>query len=175
MNFYYRSRWHWWRRRTQRSRRTRRIIKKTSVNFGIFLKFSTTNHSRLLHRKIPRNNKWKKPNFPSNCYATKNLATLQQIRRCFFTRKKNRKSNQLSARKCVFQSEIIPNFWVVCQLMGVATPFPPSQYACLPARHAHVWTYPPSVIFGWENKWLMRYSCHFPVILFSFFLASMNM
>jgi len=88
----------------------------------------------------------------------------------FYTRKNKSKQSSALVRVC-FPVRDFPQISFCLPIMGVATPPPPpllSMSAC-PPRPCTM--NPPSVIFGWENKWLMRYSCHFPVILFYFFLS----
>lgn len=173
MNFYYRSRWHWWRRGAQR--RTRRTIKNNRHQFGIFLQFSATNiPSRLNLEKCWENNKITNQIFRQIVMRQKNLpsSTTTNLRRCVLHEKKQIKTFERS-RVCFPVRDFPPNFFLFAN-NGRGTLPPPllSMPACLPRPST---MNPPSVIFGWENKWLMRYSCHFPVILFYFFLSSMNM
>ena len=100
----------------------------------------------------------------------KNLpsSTTTNLRRCVLHEKKN-KSKHSSALASVFSSQrFSPKFLFANNGRGnLPTPLL-SMLVCLPRPCMNL---PPSVIFGWENKWLMRYSCHFPVILFYFFLS----
>lgn len=100
----------------------------------------------------------------------KNLpsSTTTNLRRCVLHEKKQIKTFE-RARVCFPVRDFPQNFCL--PIMGVATsPRPPllSMLVCPPRPCMNL---PPSVIFGWENKWLTRYSCHFPVILFYFFLS----
>lgn len=97
------------------------------------------------------------------------LATTN-LRRCLRDRVLHEKKQIKTierARVCFPVRDFPQNFCL--PIMGVATS-PPllSMLVCPPRPCMNL---PPSVIFGWENKWLMRYSCHFPVILFYFFLS----
>ena len=100
----------------------------------------------------------------------KNLpsSTTTNLRRCVLHEKKNQ-SKHSSALASVFSSQrFSPKFLFANNGRGnLPTPLL-SMLVCLPRPCMNL---PPSVIFGWENKWLMRYSCHFPVILFYFFLS----
>jgi len=100
----------------------------------------------------------------------KNLpsSTITNLRRCVLHEKKTNQNIRVLSRVCFPVRDFPQNFCL--PIMGVATsPLPLlSMLVCLPRPCMNL---PPSVIFGWENKWLMRYSCHFPVILFYFFLS----
>ena len=101
----------------------------------------------------------------------KNLpsSTTTNLRRCVLHEKKTNQNIRARSRVCFPVRDFPQNFCL--PIMGVATsPRPPllSMLVCPPRPCMNL---PPSVIFGWENKWLTRYSCHFPVILFYFFLS----
>ena len=98
----------------------------------------------------------------------KNLpsSTTTNLRRCVLHEKKT--NQNIRARASVFSSQrFSPKFLFANNGRGNLPPLL-SMLVCLPRPCMNL---PPSVIFGWENKWLMRYSCHFPVILFYFFLS----
>merc|ERR1719162_2424091 len=135
----------------QRSRRTRRIIKKTSVNFGIFLKFSTTNHSRLNTEKYQETTNERNQIFRQIVMRQKNLATLQQIRRCFFTRKKKQKIKPIERARVCFPVRDYSQFLSCLPINGCGNPLPPSQYACLPALPRPCMNL-PSLSYFWMRK-----------------------
>ena len=150
MNFYFRSRWHWWRRRTQR--RTRRTIK--NHQFGVFLQFSTINlNSRLPKKNAKKNNKITNQIFRQIVMRQKNLpsSTTTNLRRCVLHEKKTNQNIRARSRVCFPVRDFPQNFCL--PIMGVATS-PPLFSVCLSACHAHVWTSLPQLFLDEKtNDW----------------------